>query len=287
MIRLPLYPPSRPQSIGEVLDAGFRLFRATLGLCLPYGALLVIAGQLGNFYDLASGRLPRTTGGRDPTWWTWYGVGLVLTLLLWGALILRQHAIATHSAAAAPATRFPASRTRCSMRAELLAALQRLPQLVALTLLASAGVAAGLLLLVAPGLYLAVALAFGTPILLLRRDSGVVGALTESERIVRGHWGRTALLLLLVILMMLAAYGVLVTILTAASIAIADVADRELIASFSVIVGVIAGSITAPFGSAMILAILGDLWRRDELRREAVEAGAGASVSSGARPENR
>ncbi len=260
MVRLSLYPPSRPQSIGEVLDTGLRLFRVTLGHCLPYGALFVIAGQLGNFHDLFSGRLPRATFEHDLTWWMYYGVGLALTLLLWGALLLRQQALAT--------------RGSSSMRAELSASLRRLPHLAALTLLASAGVTVGLLLLVAPGLYLAVAFAFGTPILLLRREGSAVSALAESVRLVRGRWWRTALLITLVLLMMLAAYGVLATILTAASIGIAGVAEPRLIASFSLIAGVIAGSLTAPFGSAMILAILGDLLRRAELRREPADASA-------------
>src|SRR6185437_11895272 len=97
MVRLSLYPPSRPQSIGEVLESGFRLFRATLGHCLPYGALLVIAGELANFYDLFSGRLPPETLEHalehDRTWWTWYEIGIAIFLLLWGALLLRQDAL--------------------------------------------------------------------------------------------------------------------------------------------------------------------------------------------------
>jgi hypothetical protein len=276
MVRLSLYPPSRPQSIGEVLESGFRLFRATLGHCLPYGALLVIASELGNFYDLFSGRLPPATLehalDHDRTWWTWYGIGFAIMLLLWAALLLRQDALAR--------------RRPISMRAELRAALWKFPQLLALTLLAWAGITLGLLLLVAPGLYLAVALAFGAPALLIGGAGGPVRALVESARLVRGEWRRTALLIVLVILTTLAAYLLLVAILTAvsASIAITGAADRTLVASFSEIAGVIVGSITAPFESAMILAIYADLLRRSELRRATAATGAGASSGEGSAP---
>src|SRR5438132_573719 len=47
-----LYPPPRPQSVGEILDSAFRIFRATLVQCLPYAIAAVIAGQLPNIYYL-------------------------------------------------------------------------------------------------------------------------------------------------------------------------------------------------------------------------------------------
>jgi len=276
MVRLSLYPPSRPQSIGEVLESGFRLFRATLGHCLPYGALLVIAGELANFYDLFSGRLPPETLEHalehDRTWWTWYGIGIAIFLLLWGALLLRQDALGR--------------RRPTSMRAELGVSLRKFPQLVALTLIAWAGITLGLLLLVAPGLYLAVALAFGAPALLIGGAGGPVRALIESARLVRGEWRRTALLIVLVILTTLTAYLLLVAILTAvsASIAITGVADRTLVASISEMAGVIVGSILAPFESAMILAIYADLLRRAELRGATTGSGAPASSGEGSGP---
>lgn len=271
MVRLSLYPPARPQSTGEVLEAGFRLFRATVGHCLPYGALLVIAGELGNLYELLSGRLPPETLEQalqhDRTWWTCYGVGIVITLLLWGALLLRQDALAR--------------RRPISMSAELGASLRQFPQLLALTLISWAGITLGLLILVVPGLYLAVALAFGAPALLIGGAGGPLRALAESLRLVRGEWRRTALLIVLVLLTTLAAYLALVAILTAASMAIAGIADRALVASFSEFAGIIVGSITAPFGSAMILTIYTDLVQRAELRRAKTDAGASASSGDG------
>ena len=43
---LVLYPPARPQSIGEVIDTAFRIFKATLLRSLPYSVLATVAGFL-------------------------------------------------------------------------------------------------------------------------------------------------------------------------------------------------------------------------------------------------
>ncbi len=92
------YPPTRPQSIGEVLDTGFRIFQSTLLPSLPYGVLWVIAMQLASIHDLAAGRPLRSFAAADLTWWLWYGLGIMLALCLWTAMILRQSALASGTA---------------------------------------------------------------------------------------------------------------------------------------------------------------------------------------------
>src|SRR5947207_11721681 len=79
-----LYPPPRPQSVGEILDSAFRIFRATLVQCLPYAIAAVIAGQLPNIYYLVSGRnmLQGLAGFRDPVWVTLYFRGRELAARL-------------------------------------------------------------------------------------------------------------------------------------------------------------------------------------------------------------
>ncbi|MBV9913002.1 MAG: hypothetical protein JOZ93_10500, partial [Sinobacteraceae bacterium] len=49
-----LYSLNRPAAIAEVLDAGFRIFRATLLQTLPYGLLAMLAGKLPHLYGLLS-----------------------------------------------------------------------------------------------------------------------------------------------------------------------------------------------------------------------------------------
>jgi hypothetical protein len=123
-----LYPPSRPQSIGEVLDATFRIFRVTLLRCLPYGVLAMVASQLQDIYDIARGRPPHQFGRGDPLWWGFYVVGIFVALTFINAIIIRQTTMASggHSAA----------------RVVLLAGLRKAPPSLAVILLAGLATAA-------------------------------------------------------------------------------------------------------------------------------------------------
>ena len=151
-----LYPPLRPQSVGEVLDTGFQIFAASLIKTLPYGVVMILAGQLGNIYNLASGRPLGRFTPRDLPSSIVYVVSLVALSALFMAMMLRQRAIAQGEPT--------------SMRAELLSALSRVPAQLAMFLLTSLVVLLGFVLLILPGLYLAVALSMAFPALVLERQ---------------------------------------------------------------------------------------------------------------------
>src|SRR5579872_5360349 len=85
-----LYPPAGPESIGEVLDAGFRIFRSTLRHCLPYSVLAMIAGQLPNIRDLMLEHPLRQGADRDVLWWSCEIASLAAAVLLWSAVVVRQ-----------------------------------------------------------------------------------------------------------------------------------------------------------------------------------------------------
>src|SRR4029077_17419016 len=124
-----LYPPPRPQSVGEILDSAFRIFRATLLQCLPYATIAVIASQLPNIYYLATGRgaAARITALiHDPVWWTLYVLGYLIAVVLWSAARLRESAIATGRPVATGA--------------ELATGLRRLPGMVLLGILTALAV---------------------------------------------------------------------------------------------------------------------------------------------------
>src|SRR2546429_5520080 len=100
-----LYPPPRPQSVGEILDSAFRIFSATLLKCLPYSFLGVIVGHLTTFHDLATGHpvVPTTLRARqthDPLWWILLIVATFAVTTLTNAVLLRQYALATGRPAA-------------------------------------------------------------------------------------------------------------------------------------------------------------------------------------------
>ena len=93
-----LYPPSRPQSVGEVLDTGFRIFTASLAevpaVCGARGGIR----QLPTLYQVAMGRSLLQAAQqryRDPVWWLLEVLAIVGTITLSNALLMRQHALAT------------------------------------------------------------------------------------------------------------------------------------------------------------------------------------------------
>src|ERR1700753_1972514 len=96
-----LYPPARPQAIGEVLDSAFRIFKATLLKCLPFSVLATVAGQLQSIYVIFTGRDLRPFGNSDPGYWTVYLLGAILGCVLITARMLRKAALATGVASTA------------------------------------------------------------------------------------------------------------------------------------------------------------------------------------------
>jgi hypothetical protein len=242
------YPPSRPQSVGEVLDTGFRIFQSTLLPCLPYGVVWVIVGQLANLHELAAGRPLRAFGGADLAGWIWYVCGALLMLLIWSSLILRQSALA--------------SGVPSSMAAELRAVLAGLPQLLALVLVGAVAAAVGLLLLVVPGLYLIVAFTFAMPAMLTLR-LGPLAALKYCVRLVRGNWWRTTLILGVATIIILVLYTVLVSV-TLIAFGAGGSVDVAVVTAVSRAAGIALGAVIAPFACAMILATFGELRARRE-----------------------
>jgi hypothetical protein len=245
------YPPSRPQSIGEVLDTGFRIFQSTLLPCLPYGVLWVIVGQLANLHDLAAGRPLRAFGGADLAWWLWSLAAALVMLYTWSSLILRQSALASGGGA--------------SMGAELRAVIAHAPQLLALVCAGAVASAVGLVLLVVPGLYLIVAFAFAIPAMLTRR-LGPLEALKYCARLVYGNWWRTTLILGIATVVILALYAVIVAA-TLLAFGAGGIVDVALVTAVARAAGIALGAVIAPFACAMILATFGEL----RARREAID----------------
>src|SRR3974377_2465850 len=92
----PLYPPSRAQSVGEILDLGLRIFGATLLRCLGYSAAAMVVGQLASIYALVRHHGPMDPLlVRDPRWWLLLLVALVGAIILTSALIVRQYELAS------------------------------------------------------------------------------------------------------------------------------------------------------------------------------------------------
>jgi hypothetical protein len=263
-----LYPPLKPRSFGELLDAVLQIFRLSLLKCLPYATLAIIAEQLSAFYYVSRGRLPLFDGpvidGNDPVGITLYGVGTLLFVMLSVTILLRQATIAAGK---------PVKDS-----ADLLDTLKRAPAIVAIALLGGAAAAvfmlpafalapayraAGIVVMLAPAIYVYIALSFSLPALVLARK-GVLASLAYSFRLVRGNWWRVA-----------GTYAVGLTVILTLSTLVATVvsmafsdsgADDIAIAralTYAATLAVLA--IGSTLFSALTLALFGDL----EVRRMA------------------
>lgn len=258
----PLYPPSSPQSIGQVLDATFRIFQASLLKCLPHGVLSMIAGQLPNIYFLAINRPFHDFGGGDPLWWALYALGTLLGLFIWSAMLHRQRNIASQQATNA--------------RSELGEALRRMPAVVGLFILSLALLAVGAVALLLPGLYLMVGLSLSWLILLVERR-GPVASVRRSLHLVKGSWWRSATVLTVAMMAALVFYIVAFLVLGAV-LPILGANDLAMLTAASVIVLVALGAVGAPFLGAVLFALHGDL----RLRREGTDlAGRLAGAAPG------
>jgi hypothetical protein len=275
-----LYPPSRPQSVGEVLDSAFRIFGATLLKCLPYAAIAVIAGQLPTLYDLSRGRpvVPQALllqRLQDPLWWTLYAVAIVGTMALTNAVVLRQYALTTGRAAAAGM--------------ELTAALRKIPGMLLIGILIGLGFAAcfvpvGLVAAMLAGLSWGAG-AFGTLTLfvllalipaswLLVRWScaGTVYLLTgrtaaaslgHSWRLTDRNFWRLSVIYTVGLVLLIVLYG-LSTVLGGVMALVLARGDVAVITAATTTVVVLLGAVATPFYWALGLAVLGDLSVRRE-----------------------
>ncbi len=257
------YPPTRPASVGEVLDLAFRIFKATLVKSLPYGICAVVAQWLPNIYDLSRGVTAHSAlDGAQPVRIVIFVVGVVLALMAWSALLLRQRALV--------------EQRPTSMAMELGEALRRLPSFFVATMLFLLVVAGGFVLLtVVPpqyrvglrfvllvlGMYFAVLLSFTWPAVLLAYQ-GPLGALRQSARLVWGNWWRVA-----AVYAVGAVVVIVVSILVGALItAIVSSLGAGITVSTSVFMEVATalGAVMAPFAGALLLATFGDLRVRKE-----------------------
>jgi hypothetical protein len=256
-----LYPPLKPRSLGELLDAVLQIFRLSLLKCLPYATLAIIAGQLSTFYYLWHGRMP-VLDSNDPVGMALYGLGTLIAVILWTALLLRQSSIAAGRAV--------------SGSADLLNALKRTPSIAAISLLAGAAVAllmlpalalappyrnAGIALMLAPAIYVAIALSFSLPALVLA-GKGVLGSLAYSFKLVRGHWWRVALIYVIGIAII---WTLCLLVAETAALAFSDngADDAAIVRAVTSAAVFAVAAVGLTLYSALTLALFGDL----EVRR--------------------
>ncbi len=144
--------PVQPQTIGEVLDTSFRLYRLSFAKVWPLCLLMAVASSPTAVYMFAHPQ-PQPSADNpfaalamfeNPTYWVSYLIGTVLTLCVMGALYLRQNAVGS-------------GEDLSNIQALRLAVPKVLP-LFAMSILFAIAVAVGTLLLLVPGIILMLSL---------------------------------------------------------------------------------------------------------------------------------
>jgi hypothetical protein len=263
------YPPQRQLSVGEVLDLTFRIYRVTFVKCLAFATCGVIAGQLAGIYALLKGRMPRGStdmGGmlalmQDPTVVALYIVGIVLTVMFYAAVLLRQRAMITDG----------------TVGGELTAALRRTPALIGLGLLvALAGAACFLpawatggalraLLIIAALVVLSygvVAISCAQTILLVE-DAGPTASLARSWRLTTGSFWRLSIIYTVALIILIVLYMVIAAVAGFLAGVLAH-GDLAMVTAFAEVIGIVLGAVATPFYGALALAVLADLKVRKE-----------------------
>jgi|SRR5579863_1721796 len=272
-----LYPPARPQSIGEVLDTAFRIFRVTLLGCLPFSVLASVASQLPYVYAILSGRPPPVLGDLDRLWWGLNLLGMIFWLALVSVIILRQAA--------------GASGIRLAAREGTVAALRKLPALLGMILgvLAVCAVCAvplvflprtllptAIAVVLVPLTWLGVAVSCAAFAVLIG-NKGPLASIRHSVHLVRGNWWRTATIYSVAVVMLLVFY-ILATLLAGMVLPFTGVDDLALLTAISTVIGGAISTVGTPFYTAVGLALYGDLESRrqgSDLERRIAGATAG------------
>jgi hypothetical protein len=172
--------------VSDLLGTAARLFRATLLKCLPLGMLAVLCALLPNIYWTATGHQISFRAQYDLNFNLLTVLGTAIELWLLSAMMLRQRAIAL----GAPV----------NAGAELRLATGRLPIILLSAVLATISVAVGLLLLVLPGIFLAVCYLVWLPIVLFE-GAAPWPALVRSVRLIRPLWWKALAALVIAVLL--------------------------------------------------------------------------------------
>jgi len=272
-----LYPPSRPQAIGEVLDSAFRIFQATLLESLPYSVLATVAGQLQNIYTIVTGRALRPFSNSDPGWWAVYLLGALLGAALINAIIIRQAAVVSGAPSVGSAAIMQGLR---QVPANIVMVIV-IAVVVGICFIPLAGIPAAyrtwsIVVLCVPAIYLGVLFLCSWPALLVGHK-GPIGSLLYSAHLIRGNWWRTVMVYLVVLTMIIVlsvTAGLIVGVLTQ----VVAARDLAVTTAVSAVMVVASGAVYMPFVTSMSLALYGDLQARKEgtdLERRIAGAPAG------------
>lgn len=254
----PSYTPQlRPLSVGEMLDAGFRLFRArfmTLILCVlvPVVPLTIIATAVQasvdpNAFDL------------DSTETVDSGSALAGTLV---AALIQFAAAALAIAACFKAISAAYLGEHAGVAESLRYAVGRLLPLLVAYFLVVIIVGLGLVALIIPGIWLAVKLSMAFPAVVFER-TGPFAAIGRSWALTKGNWWRVFGTLLVVFLISFVLQIVLAAV-AGGLLAAGDSVSELAVAIVLTLVNLLALALTYPLWASVTSVVYYDLRVRNE-----------------------
>jgi uncharacterized membrane protein YgcG len=263
----------RPLGIGEILDAGIKLFMrhwrtlvlSVVGLVLPVQIIsaLVTASVAPEQFDFTTTQTGVTEDEEAE-----FLVGQGIVLLLSFISVLLATAVCFKAVADAYLGIEP------DWRRSLRFAVRRLLGLVVLAIAYGVAIVIGFLLVIVPGIWLAVAFSVAVPALLLERV-GPFAAMGRSFRLVRGRWWATFGALLVGYLLVGILGGIVQGIVMVVPGVIAD--GNTVVGAIGAVVGGTLGAVlTTPYSAAVIALVYFDLRvRKEGLDLQLIAEGAG------------
>lgn len=256
----------RPRSVGEILDAGIKIYlrnaRTLMGLAatvvipMQLLAAVVLLSTLPSGSDVPNGAYSLSHPGSTPpdpaaalgAQALLAAVSLVVTLLTTAACVKAVSDVyLDHPTSFGASLRF---------------AVRRLPALLVMEMLLVLGLIAGFVALIVPGIWLYAAWSVASPALLIERV-GPARALGRSSGLVRGRWWPTAGVLLVSVIMVAVVSGAFQALL----VAVASLPSQPSLL-LAVIVAVASGTVSTiiaqPFSAAVITMLYYDLRVRSE-----------------------
>ncbi|MGB9332269.1 MAG: hypothetical protein WCB10_16015 [Steroidobacteraceae bacterium] len=261
------FPPSRPLSVGEVLDLTVRIYRTTFVKCLLFASFGVIVNWVPNLYLLAKG------GGvarsvlqqpHDPLYSLLMLICALVGIAFSAAIVLRQYAMLTAQPVGGEWGH--AFRRLFDMILYfLLFGLILFPCiLVVLPAFFVQGMTRWMLgaILLVPLCYVTVRLSLGWTVLVISR-AGPVESLRRSWRLTAGAFLRLSVIFTVALLLLFVLYAVTGAV-TAFLSGVLGHGDLAMVSAAVAVFTVAVGALATPFGSALGLALFGDLTVRKE-----------------------
>ncbi len=254
----------RPRRVGEVLDAGIKIYvsnaRTLMGLAavvvvpMQLLAAVVLLSAIPSGRDVPSFRFSvRPAGTPDPSAVLGAQAILIVVQVIAGALVTAACVKAVSEAYVEHPT---------SIGASLRFALRRLPAVLVMEVVMVFGLILGFAALIIPGVRLYGLWSVSTPALMIERV-GPIRGLGRSRRLVRGRWWATAGVLLISTVMV----GLVSTVLQALLGAVESTSSQPSLL-LSVVVatlsGAVSGIIAEPFRAAVTTVLYYDLRVRQE-----------------------